>query len=110
MVRVAKKYFTKSILVTTLLESYHFQSSPSGSLFRRLAAIPVDEHDVLDPHAARAATVKAGLDRYQLAFQELRPLEVQQRRLVDIQPDAMAGAVGHGAIIVSGVGGGSPVL
>ena len=77
VVRVARKYFMNSVLVTTSpgrrRRRKKYDRKSTGSLpvqaFRKLveafAAVRVDENDVLDPHAADAAAIKAGLDRHQ---------------------------------------------
>src|SRR5215510_1887318 len=55
-----------------------------------LAAVVGDEHQVLEPAAAVAVAVEAGLDRDHVARNELPGGAAERRLLVHLEPDAVA--------------------
>ena len=58
-----------------------------------LAAVVRDEHQILDANAAPPAPVEARLERDHVADDELVADAAHARRLVDLEPDAVAEAV-----------------
>src|SRR2546425_7193816 len=70
------------------LQEVHFRGAGE------IAAAPDIHHDhVLDPHRAAAGVVETGLDGHHLSRLQLVVEPADPRRLVDVEPDAVAGAV-----------------
>src|SRR5215211_7681287 len=59
-----------------------------------LGAVLGDEHEVLEPAAAEALAVEAGLERHHVTGHELRDAAASEvRRLVHLEPDTVAETV-----------------
>ena len=59
------------------------------------AACVGDDYHVLNPDAADGFAVEARLDGHDIAGDELRATCGQEGWFVDLEPQAVAGAVGH---------------
>ena len=73
-----------------------------------LATIFGDGDHVLDPHASDESTVEARFNGQYITDDEWRALEIEQRRFMHIESDAVSGAVDHADEVVCGSVGGGP--
>ena len=66
------------------------------------AIFGLNKDHVFTAHAAGLQVVESRLDSESFMLLERRALEIEERRLVDFQPNAMTGSVDHDPLIVMG--------